>query len=162
MDEARLRSLYEQYGYQVHARCRYLLQDDDEAADAVQEVFLRAEQSFASYAGRSGLARWLDRIALHHCLNRLRAQRVRRGRGVVGATLLDAEEAGQQRPQVEVRELVRSLLDRFDVETQTLAVLYFVDELSQEEVAAEVGLSVPTVRKRLRGFVEQARRRLAS
>ena len=87
---------------------------------------------------------------------------MRRGRGVVGATLLDAEEAGQQRPQVEVRELVRSLLDRFDVETQTLAVLYFVDELSQEEVAAEVGLSVPTVRKRLRGFVEQARRRLAS
>ena len=56
--------------------------------------------------------------------------------------------------------LVRKLLDRFDVKTQAVVVHYYVDEMSQEEVAVAVGLSVPTVRKRLRQFVEKSRREL--
>ena len=57
--------------------------------------------------------------------------------------------------------LVRKLLDRFDLKTQAVAVHYYVDEMSQEEVAAAVGMSVPTVRKRLRHFVDRARRELS-
>ena len=43
---------------------------------------------------------------------------------------------------------------------QRLAILYYFDEMTQAEIAREVGLSVPTVRKRLRRFVDEARRRI--
>ena len=52
---------------------------------------------------------------------------------------------------------VRSLLAHFDPQTQEAAVCYFVDEMSQEDVATRVGLSVPTLRKRLRAFLDRAR-----
>ena len=53
---------------------------------------------------------------------------------------------------LETRELVRSLLARVDLETQRAVVHYWVDGMTLEEVAALVGRSVPTVRKRLEGF----------
>ncbi|MBM4319589.1 MAG: sigma-70 family RNA polymerase sigma factor [Deltaproteobacteria bacterium] len=165
MQEARLRELYQRYGYHVFQRCRYLLADEDEAWDATQEVFLRAEQGMDGFAGRSSMLRWLLRIATNHCLNQLRAQRVRRGSGRLEPEALDREPmvADPSVGNAEAGEralLVRSLLAGFDQQTQAMALGYFVDEMSQEEVAEEVGLSVPTVRKRLRQFVERARRLL--
>jgi DNA-directed RNA polymerase specialized sigma24 family protein len=56
-------------------------------------------------------------------------------------------------PQVlEHRDLVAKLLDRFDLETQAVAIHYHVDEMTLEEVAAVLGRSVPTIRKRLEAF----------
>ncbi len=152
-----LESLYERYGHLVHARCRYLLGDEAAAWDATQDVFLKADATRAQFEGRSGWLTWLTRIATHHCLNQLRAQRVRRGRGVVDAGALESRRAPGDSERV---VLVRRLLERFDVKTQRVAVHYYVDEMSQEEVAELVGLSVPTVRKRLRSFLKTARREL--
>ena len=55
---------------------------------------------------------------------------------------------------------MRAVMQDMDPELQKLAVLYWFDEMTQQEIAREVGLSVPTVRKRLRLFVDKARRRL--
>ncbi len=151
-----LETLYVQYGHHVFRRCRYLLGSEDAAWDATQEVFLKAERARGGFEARASWLTWLQRIATHHCLNLLRAGKVRRGRGTVGPDALDAE--GRFAEGSERAVLVRDLLACFDAQTQAAAVHYFVDEMSQEEVAAAVGLSVPTLRKRLRGFVERARR----
>ena len=45
-------------------------------------------------------------------------------------------------------------------EAQEMAVLYYVDELTQVEIAQETGRSLPTVRKRLREFLRCARETL--
>ena len=49
----------------------------------------------------------------------------------------------------EDRESVRKLLATLDLETQQAVIHYFVDEMTLDEVAAAIGRSVPTVRKRL-------------
>jgi RNA polymerase sigma factor (sigma-70 family) len=161
-----LASLYEHYGYAVHRRCLYLLGSEDEAWDAVQEVFLRANAGLARFEGRSSPRTWLDTIATRHCLNVLRARRVRTGRGLApvesldeGRALEDLYPAGD--PGVVTALTVRAVLSQFDPQTQEAAVFYFVDELSQEDVATRVGLSVPTLRKRLDAFLERARRQLS-
>ena len=56
----------------------------------------------------------------------------------------------------ELRDQVRKLLARFDLETQAAAIHYHVDEMTLEEVAALLGRSVPTVRKRLEEFAAAA------
>ncbi len=153
-----LEVLYATYGFAVHGRCRYLLGSEDAAWDATQEVFLKAERGRQSFEGRASHHTWLMRIATHHCLNQIRARKVRIGRGQVDVADLDRHTA--QPATSEVALTVRGLLDLFDPQTQALAVHYYVDEMSQEEVAVAVGLSVPTVRKRLEQFVERARRAL--
>ena len=163
MVDLSLKELYERYGYLVHRRALYLLGSQDEAWDATQDVFLKAQQGLAQFEERSGILTWLTRITTYHCLNLLRARRVRRGQGVVDIQDLDREQlpAGSARgDNAERVALVRGLLELFDAETQAMAIHYYVDEMGQEEVARLTGRSVPTVRKRLRAFVDKARRLL--
>ena len=64
-----------------------------------------------------------------------------------------ARPEGHGGPQaMETRDWVRNLLGRFDQETQAAAIHYHVDEMTLEEVAALLGRSVPTIRKRLEHF----------
>ena len=53
----------------------------------------------------------------------------------------------------EDREAVQKLLAKLDLETQQAVIHYYVDEMTLEEVAAAIGRSVPTVRKRLGSVV---------
>ena len=152
-ERASLREQYRRYGGQVHGRCRYLLGDTAEAEDAVQEVFARALVHREAIRGDGAVLAWLLQSATHHCVNVIRANRTlwkdeAKKVALISPTAID-DGVG--------RALVRSLLSRFDVETQRCAVHYLVDEMSQEEVAQVVGLSVPTVRKRVRPFLAAAR-----
>ena len=98
------------------------------------------------------------RIATHHCLNLLRSGRAKWKDEAV-------QLAKDRKPSFEPpdkRELVRALLSSAPEEAQEVAVLYFVDELSQAEIGAALGRSLPTVRKRLREFLACSRGALRS
>ncbi|WP_395827159.1 RNA polymerase sigma factor [Archangium violaceum] len=146
-----LRELYTTYGGSVYGRCRYLLKDATKAEDAMQEVFARAlTHAHELRNGGSPLA-WLMKIATHHCLNLLRAERAPWRRWFEqDAKALPEGDGGEQK--MEARELVRSLLSRVDLETQAAVVHYWVDGMTLEEVAAILERSIPTVRKRLERF----------
>jgi RNA polymerase sigma-70 factor, ECF subfamily len=146
-----LRELYTTHGGSVYGRCRYLLKDATKAEDATQEVFARALTHSEEFRAESSPLGWLMKIATHHCLNQLRAERAPWRRWFERDEL--ARPEGDRGAQVmETRELVRSLLARVDVETQAAVVHYWVDGMTLEEVAALLGRSVPTVRKRLERF----------
>ena len=49
--------------------------------------------------------------------------------------------------------MMQKLLAKLDLETQQAVIHYYVDEMTLEEVAAAIGRSVPTVRKRLGSVV---------
>jgi RNA polymerase sigma-70 factor (ECF subfamily) len=152
-DDARadLRELYEKYGASVHGRCSYLLRDRSKAEDAMQDVFAKALTHYMSFRQEASPLTWLMKIATHHCLNLLRAERA----GWHARFEREARARGSTDPgpQVfEMRELVVQMLALVDQETQAVAIHYHVDEMTLEEVAALLGRSVPTVRKRLSEF----------
>ncbi len=148
---ARLRELYETYGGSVYERCRYLLKDSTQAEDAMQEVFARALAHADGFRGEASPLTWLMKITTHHCLNQLRAERAPWRRWFERDAAARPEgDRGEQ--ALETRELVRALLSRVDPETQAAVVHYWVGEMTLEEVAAVLGRSVPTVRKRLERF----------
>src|SRR5690606_18322248 len=131
---ADLQALYRRYAGQVHGRCRYLLGDPAEAEDATQEVFASALANLQGFRSAASPLTWLPKIATHHCLNLLRANRALWREEVKRIALVSpAATSGPDQ-----REVVRSLLARFDLETQACAVHYLVDEMSQEEVAEAV------------------------
>ena len=146
-----LRELYEKYGASVFGRCAYLLKDRSKAEDAMQDVFAKALQHQTGFRSEASPLTWLMKIATHHCLNLLRSERAGwRKRFEREASLhLGTED----RPQVlEARDLVVKMLALVDLETQAAAIHYHVDEMTLDEVAALLGRSVPTVRKRLEEF----------
>jgi len=146
-----LRELYSKYGATVYGRCQYLLKDSTAAEDAMQDVFARALTSWTEFRSESSPVTWLTQIATHHCLNLMRSQKA----PWHGQFERDerARPEGHGGPQVvELRDEVRKLLARFDLETQAAAIHYHVDEMTLEEVAALLQRSVPTIRKRLQAF----------
>lgn len=134
-------------------RCRYLLKDATKAEDAMHDVFARALTHADDFRADASPLTWLMKIATHHCLNQLRSERA----GWRQWFERDAEarsEAHGGAGELETRDLVRRLLARVDEETQAAVVHYHVDGMTLEEVAALLGRSVPTIRKRLERFAE--------
>jgi RNA polymerase sigma-70 factor, ECF subfamily len=153
---AALRELYSKYGGSVFGRCQYLLKDGSGAEDAMQDVFAKAISSYSDFRAQASPLTWLMKIATHHCLNVLRGERTWRS---TFERLRQTKAEPQHFPQaMEIREAVRNLLARFDLETQAAAIHYHVDEMTLEEVAAVLGRSVPTIRKRLQHFAEESGR----
>ncbi len=146
---AALRELYTQYGGTVYGRCQYLLGDRTKAEDAMQDVFAKALGHWHEFRNEASPLTWLVRIATHHCLNVLRAERAPWHKRFERETRARGEGHGGRAAVRGSRGGAASCSAKLDVETQQAAIHYFVDEMTLEEVAAAIGRSIPTVRKRL-------------
>jgi RNA polymerase sigma-70 factor (ECF subfamily) len=146
-----IQELYRSHGPMVLRRCRRLLYDEAAAADAMHDVFVELLRRRDTLHEQNPASLLLI-TATNRCLNRLRTIR-RRPEDSEAALLLDIAAFGRTDGS-EDRALARRLLDRIlggeSESTRLIAVLRFVDQMTLEEVAAEVGLSVAAVRKRLR------------
>lgn len=140
---------YRQYGPLVLRRCRKLLRDEARALDAMQDVFVEVLRRHDTLTATAPAALFL-RVATNVCLNRLRTQR-RRKEDPREDVLLDIAAA---LPDGESRSVARRMLTRIfgdgTESTFEIAVMHYVDRMTLDEVAHEVGLSVSGVRKRLR------------
>lgn len=134
----------------VLRRCRYMLREEEAALDAMQDVFvelLRRENDLTDQAPSS----LLYTIATNVCLNRIRK---RNRHPETSDDEIFQTIAGDTSP--EDRTLTAHFLDRVFARepesTRTIAVLHYVDGFTLEETAAQIGLSVSGVRKRLRAL----------
>ena len=145
----------------AYTLARYLLRDEHDAQDAVQDAVLRALRYFESY--REGDARaWLLAIVRNCCLTWHRRQRVQRA----SVPLADADlvDIGAAR-ETDARAIARSeraVLERavatLPAEFQEVIVLREIQDLSYKEISDIVGVPIGTVMSRL----ARARKRLAS
>src|SRR3954452_4306832 len=64
--------LFQRHGATVYRRCLALLRHEDQARDAVQDVWLRSVAQRGRFRGQSSALTWLYSIATRHCLQQLR------------------------------------------------------------------------------------------
>src|SRR3954471_21520724 len=135
------------YGPMVLRRCRKLLGDEQTARDAMHDVFVQVLTRADELADQAPSS-LLFRIATNVCLNRLRTRRRRPEDGDPELLVQIAQETDPA-----ARSAARAALDalfRHEPEdTALIAVLHLHDRMTLQEVAAEVGMSVSGVRKRL-------------
>lgn len=139
---------YRRYGPMVLRRCRQMLRDEQQASDAMQDVFVKLLRYRDTLEDR-GMSSLLYRIATNVCLNKIRS-RARRPEDAQSELLLRIADAGAQEARSEARSMLDRVLGREPVSTTTIAVLHLHDGMTLQEVADTVGLSVSGVRKRLR------------
>ena len=144
--------LYTRYGPMVHRRCRALLQDDEAAAEATQEVFVRLIERAETLDARAPSS-LLYRMATNHCLNRIRAK-ARRPEDPDSSLLQRIAALPEVEARTHARFSLRRIFDAQQESTREIAALFFLDGMTLAEVAEEVGMSVSGVRKRLRKLKE--------
>jgi RNA polymerase sigma-70 factor (ECF subfamily) len=140
--------LYRTYGPMVLRRCRRLLRDDGQALDAMQDVFVQVvrHQGRLDATAPSSL---LFRLATNVCLNRLRTSK-RKPEDADDELVLSIAHGLDEAARAQAASMLRRLFRDEPESSATIAVLHLLDGMTHEEVAAEVGLSVSGVRKRLR------------
>ncbi|RME26474.1 MAG: RNA polymerase sigma factor, partial [Deltaproteobacteria bacterium] len=140
--------LYRRYGDMVHGRCLTLLRNEADAAEAVQEIFLKAHRYAHRFEGRSKPSTWLYRIATNHCLNVLRTRRRRPEDPVEDVAALAPLPVGDSAlDRVAGAQLVDRLLEGWDARTQQCVVYHYLDGMTHDEVGALLGISGAAVRK---------------
>jgi RNA polymerase sigma-70 factor, ECF subfamily len=124
-----------------------------ESADICQEVFLRVHRGLSRFRGDAQLASWIYTIALREINRVQRAGALRRaltafiGRSEPDENARSPEQACQQAEAV--RELA-AVLDHLKPKQRAVFVLFELEELSLDEIAAVVGAGLETVKSRLR------------
>lgn len=151
LKKAGFAKIYETYAPMVYRRCLQLLRDDAEASDLMQDVFVRI-YSASERLDMASPSSLLWNTATRLCLNRIRDKR-RRGLDVDSSNLLlTIACAEDEHDDYETKNVLARLFSKEPESSRTMAVLHYVDGMTLEETAREVGLSVSGVRKRLRGL----------
>jgi RNA polymerase sigma-70 factor (ECF subfamily) len=157
MSHDEVAAAYQKYGHLVLRRCRLILRDDHAAEDALQEVFVRLWRYGDRFRVAESKLMWLYRVA-ERCSFDLLERRGRRAETALesaGELRVTGEGHGQA---LEDREVVLRFLDRFEDRVKQVAVLHYLDEMTQDEIAAATGWSRQTVVKKLALLRERAAR----
>ncbi len=122
----------------------------NDVEDHVQEVFLRFYRSSALLRDPSALRSFLFGIAMRVAASELRSRRIRSWLRLTPDGVLDEHAAPHA--DADAREAVKRLyaiLDRLDTKSRLAFVLHHVEGLELLDVAAALGVSLATVKRRL-------------
>lgn len=148
--------LVRRYEKRVYAVALRSSGSPEDAADIVQEVFLRAWRSIESFRGDSGFSTWLFRITMNMCVDFARHKHTQ----PQTQSIVDEEENERQVPDtaptpeehLENRELGRELaaaLEEISEEHRRIVLLRDVSGMSYTEIADVLEISEGTVKSRL-------------
>ncbi len=142
----------------VYGLALHLLRNQQDAADAAQEAFMRCFMSLQSFDTSRSFGAWLYRIAYNHCLDVLR----QRKRAPLVASLRrdDDDHVAPEAPdpgpgveelveRVESVETVKQAMERLSAEHSHILALRYTLDLSYAEIAEVVGAPESTVTMRL-------------
>lgn len=165
--------LIQRYEQPVYGMVYRLLGNQSDACDVVQEVFLKVFRGVASFREQSSLRTWIYRIAVNEAHNH-RRWFARHCRHEVSMTDGRSEHGGgsieytpdrglspfEQTLESEHRTLIEHALTRINPAFQTAVVLRDIQNLSYEEIAEILQVSLGTVKSRILRGREALRREL--
>ena len=152
--------LIQRYQQPVYNLVCRLLNDPSDACDIVQEVFLKVFRNIGSFRGNSSLKTWIYRIAVNEAYNHRRwFSRHQRQEIAMGAEegMLSYEDSladpgrtpFDQAADHETRALVEAALEKLNAKFRAAVVLRDIEDLSYEEIATVLDVSLGTVKSRI-------------
>ncbi len=163
-----LMSVYRNPVYNVAC---HIMGNEADAADVLQNVFVKVIRGIRQFHGTSSLKTWIYRIAVHEAMNYRRGWFRRQRREVF--SLDDAQRPAPATAnglecspfavveQHEREEMVRRALRSLAEPYRTTVILREIENLSYEEIGEVLGIAEGTVKSRLKRGRELLRRKLA-
>ena len=155
----------------VFGLCQRLLRDLDEADSATQDVFLKAYTALCKDNAKvlDDPARWVTRIAVNTCLDRLRSQRWRFWRRrpsqqdeqmILRLACSDRPEAEDSYFAVQIRARLEAALEKLSPRQRAAFTLRHYEDLSLEEIGRLLDLDIGTVKAHMHRAVVKLRHEL--
>ena len=140
----------------VYGACHRVLSDKDSAADAAQETFLQLLRNARTITGPVPV--WLHRVATRKSIDIVRRDSSRRKREARYAAEIPQRITKWQ----DLSRYVDEGLDDLDAQTRETLIQHFFQGCTTNDIAAKLGVSQPTVSRRIEAGVAQLRGKLRS
>src|SRR5712691_4361407 len=158
-DAAAFEELVNRYEGKIFRLTRNITGNHEDAEDAMQDAFLKAYAHLKDFHGESRFYTWLVRIAANEALMRLRKRRPNHfslDQPIESDSDLMPRELEEWSPnpeelyaKSEIDKIISSFVDQLEDEYRIVLVLRDVEELSTQETADALGISIPAVESRL-------------
>lgn len=152
--------LFHRYKNLVYRVAYQILDNRDEAEDALQEVFFQVYRSYHTYDPAKGaFTTWLYRITVNHCLRQRRKQKI----SIVPLddffslfSTLPQSMGDESANDNEIKQAMARLNDQFRV----VLILRYFSDLSYDEISRILEIPMGTVKSRLARAIKTLRREL--
>src|SRR5947209_10276794 len=159
-DRAAFNELVTRYSRKIYRLAKHITQNDEDAEDVLQETFMKAFGHLGDFQGQSKFYTWIVRIAVNESLMKLRKRKSDRtvpldepldtGEDtVVREIAVWDENPEQQYSREELGAILDEAVQGLRPVFRTVFVLRDIEELSTEETAEALNISVPAVKSRL-------------
>ncbi len=145
-----------------HVRClryaRYMLGEEEDAEEAVQDTFVRVYDHLGQFRPDARFEPWLFRILANRC--RTVRERRRRRESLVTTGELPAVAAEAPAISQDLLEEVEAALEELPTEQREAFLLRHVEDLSYEDMAVITGVRLSALRMRVKRACDTLRSRL--
>jgi RNA polymerase sigma-70 factor, ECF subfamily len=159
-DLAAFNELINSYSRKIFRLAKHITQNEEDAEDVLQETFLKAFEHLGDFQGQSKFYTWIVRIAVNESLMKLRKRKSDRsvpldepvdtGEDTMVREIAVWEENPEQKySREELGHILDEAVEGLRPPFRTVFVLRDIEELSTEETAEALGISVPAVKSRL-------------
>jgi len=159
-DSSAFTELVNRYERKIFRLARHITQNEDDAQEILQDTFLKAFEHLPEFHGNSRFYTWLVRIAVNESLMKLRKRKsgklvsldesIDTGEETIAREIAVWDDNPEQRySQSELRQILEDAIDSLPPIFRSVFVLRDVDELSTEETASALNISIPAVKSRL-------------
>jgi RNA polymerase sigma-70 factor (ECF subfamily) len=159
-DSAAFSELVERYERKIYRLAKHITQNDEDAEDVLQESFLKAYTHLDSFHGDSKFYTWLVRIAVNEALMKLRKRKSDKtvsldepqdtGEDLVTREIAVWEDDPEKKySREELADILNKAVDSLKPSFRTVFVLRDIEEMSTEDTAETLGISIPAVKSRL-------------
>jgi RNA polymerase sigma-70 factor, ECF subfamily len=158
-DASAFEELVNRYERKIFRLTMNITRNREDAEDAMQDAFMKAYSHLKTFQDDSRFYTWLVRIAANEALMRLRKRRpnqfsldepIESDDDLIPRELEDWGPSPEQKyAQTEMGDILNKMIDQLDPDFRVVFVLRDIEELSTEETAAAMGISVPAVKSRL-------------
>lgn len=156
---AAFEELIQRYERKIFRLAQNITQNREDAEDVMQDAFLKSFAHLGDFQGDSRFYTWLVRIAVNEALMKLRKRRpdqvsldesIETENDLMPREVEDWGPTPEQRyAQTELHEILSDVIGSLDPAFRIVFLLRDVEELSTEETAQLLALSVPAVKSRL-------------
>jgi RNA polymerase sigma-70 factor (ECF subfamily) len=160
-DDAAFSTLVKQYDRYIYRLALNITGNKEDAEDVLQESLLKAYTKLGQFQGGSRFYTWLVRIAVNEALMKLRRRSPQKEvsldepvegneRSLAPKQVEDwADDPEERYAKLELNEILNETIAKLEPNFRTVFVLRDVENLSTEETAQVLGLTVPAVKSRL-------------
>ena len=153
-------ALVERYQNRIYRLAKNITQNNEDAEDVLQEAFLKAYSHLDTFQRNARFYTWIVRIAVNEALMKLRKRKTDRtvpldepvdtGEETVNREIAVWDDNPEQRySQEEMQQILNAAVEDLKPDFRAVFALRDIEELSTEETAEALGISVPAVKSRL-------------